>query len=183
MLQMLQQVFPEGFGSLYAPESLDVVPNADQTAFSTEQKLMKAQGLMQLLPLGTINPMVATQEILEAMEYPNYQKLLMQPQPQVDPKAQAEMMKMQAELQASQQESQLKLEGEKAKLGLEQQKMQMELQHKAKLHEMESAINQHKMMSQVQQQGVQNQLMMQKAQTQAEANKISAQNKPKPAAK
>lgn len=83
----------------YDLRSYDVCPTADPTAISTTQKLLKAQGILELLPLGTINVMEATSRMLEAQEQPNREKLMQEPQPQVDPKVQAAQMKMQGEAQ------------------------------------------------------------------------------------
>ncbi|MCI0528349.1 MAG: hypothetical protein L0Y56_12990, partial [Nitrospira sp.] len=52
-VQVLDEpVGPEDFDM----ESMDIRPAADPTAFSSTQKLLKAQALAELIPLGTVNP-------------------------------------------------------------------------------------------------------------------------------
>ena len=93
----------------YDVKSYDVCPTADPTAISTTQKMLKAQQLMELVPLGTINIMEVTKRMLEAQEQPNPQTLMQQPQPKPDPA----MMKAQIDAQAKEQDSKRKVaEGE-----------------------------------------------------------------------
>lgn len=85
-----------------------ICPGADPTAMSQTEKLMKAQGLMELLPLGTLDPVQVTLRVLEAQEQPNYQQVLNQaiqqtgqmPPPPPDPKLQEMQMKGQLAQQA-----------------------------------------------------------------------------------
>ena len=60
----------------------DIVPGADPTAVSSQEKQAKVQALMQLLQLGTIDPMAVTKLYLEAHEIPNPEQYMKQPQPQ-----------------------------------------------------------------------------------------------------
>jgi len=93
----------------YEGNEKDIVPAADPQAASMDVKMQKAQQLTQLIPLGTINPMEVTSRLLEAMEEPNPEKLLMQPQPQQDPKAETEKLK--AELERAKFEHQVQVDG------------------------------------------------------------------------
>jgi chaperonin GroES len=134
----------------YDETTYDVCPGADPTAFSSTQKLVKAQALMELLPLGTIDPIETTKRILDGQEQPNWQALVLQ-QPRPDPKMQEMQMKMQIEQQSAQMDMQLKQmemqfkERESAlKLQMEKQMNQMEIQFKqmemamdAKAHQMD----------------------------------------------
>lgn len=86
----------------YDRTKYDVCPSADPTAVSSTQKLQKAQQLLQMIPLGTINIMEATKRILEGQEQPNLAALMQQPQPQVDPKVQAMQMKSQMDKESHQ---------------------------------------------------------------------------------
>lgn len=113
----------------FAPEN-DIVPGADPTAVSSQEKQAKVQALMQILQLGTINPMAVTQLYLEAFEIPEPQKYLMQPQPpQPDPKMQAMQMKAQIDQQKAQTDIQIA-----------QQKMQMEAASAEQKMAMEAAV-------------------------------------------
>lgn len=112
---MDEPVGPEDFNM----KDYDVCPGADPTAMSQTEKLMKAQGLMEMLPnFGPMmNPVEVLERILVAQEQPSWQKLVnpqvlesgQPPPPQPDPKVQA--------LQA-------KGEVDKAKVMLDAQHMQ-----------------------------------------------------------
>lgn len=96
-------------------------PGADPSAISQSDKLLKAQGLLELLPMGVLDPLKVVQRVLEAQEQPNWQQLIHpetqqsgQPaQQKPDPK----MLQIQAQSQADQQ-----------KFGLEQQKASFDQQ-------------------------------------------------------
>lgn len=142
-----QEVGPDDFdGSNY-----DMIPAADPNSVSQTEKLMKAQGLMELLPLGTINPMAATLRILEAQEQVNPQELMMQPQPQQDPKLQEMQMKMQLDQQAGQQKMQesqfnmeLKARDSATQLAMKQAAQAQEMDHKERMGQLEAAQTLHK---------------------------------------
>lgn len=90
-----------------------IFPGADPTALSQSDRLVKAQGLMEMLPLGILNPVKVGIRLLEAQEQPNYQELLnpqvaqtgQMPPPPPDPK----LLESQAKIQAIQQASQVKM--------------------------------------------------------------------------
>jgi chaperonin GroES len=89
------------------PEN-DIVPGADPAAVSNQEKQAKVQALLQLLQLGTLNPMAVTQLYLEAYEIPNAESFIMQPQqPQPDPKQQEMELKAQLEQQKAEREMQM----------------------------------------------------------------------------
>ena len=77
----------------YDPESADVIPSADPTVATEQQRLAKVQGLLELLQLGTVNPTEVTRRVLEAEEQPGIEALMQLPPPQPDP----EMLKFQDE--------------------------------------------------------------------------------------
>lgn len=94
-----------------------IVPGADPTAVSQSEKLMKAQGLAEMLAGGMpLDPFKVMIRMLEAQEQPNWQELIppqiMQsgqvPPPPPDPKVQALQMKAQADSQAAQQDAAIK---------------------------------------------------------------------------
>lgn len=98
-------VNPDDFKSVgYA-----ICPGADPSAISQTERLLKAQGLAELLPMGVLDPLKVVQRILEAQEQPNWQELIHQetqqsgqPVQAPDPKAMALQAKMQADAQSSQ---------------------------------------------------------------------------------
>lgn len=103
----------------YDIKSYDVCPTADPTAVSTTQKALKAQALLEILPLGTLNPMEVTRRVLEAQEQPNLEALMLPQQMQKpDPKIQVAEMKMK--------ESAQKMQNEKEMHQLEMQRKEME---------------------------------------------------------
>ena len=152
----------------YEGDPNDVIPNADPAAVSQQEKQAKAQMLVQMLGMGTINPMSVTQFMLEAYEIPNAQMFLMQPQQQQGPSP--EEMKMQIE----QQKAQAKIQGDAAKLQMQQaaeeKKQQMEtaakeqeLKYKMIEHAMTAKMAQDQHLADMQQQ--QDQHMMNMHQT------------------
>jgi chaperonin GroES len=99
----------------------DIAPAADPQAISMQEKLNKYQSILQLLQLGTINPMEVTKRILEAQEISSIEQLIMQPQPpQPDPKVQ---------------EAQAKLQFEGQKAQIKNQEMQNKMQMQQKLND------------------------------------------------
>ena len=105
----------------------DVIPGADPTAVSSQEKQQKVQALMQLLQLGTIDPMAVTQLYLEAHEIPEPQKYMRQPQPQPDPKMEA----IKAKAQVDQQKAQIDMQVAQHKMQLEQATKEQEMQMRA----------------------------------------------------
>ena len=96
----------------FKQEQYKICPGADPTAVSQTEKLLKAQGLQELLPLGILDPVKVGLRILEAQEQPNYQDLL---NPQVaqtgqlpPPPPNPKVLESQAKVQAIQQASQIK---------------------------------------------------------------------------
>lgn len=106
----------------------DIIPGADPTAVSNQEKQAKAQAVMQLLQLGTVNPMWATQLYMEAHEIPGWEQGVMQPQPKSDPKQEAMQMKAQLEQQKAQRDMQMA----QAKMEMEKASKEQELQMKAR---------------------------------------------------
>lgn len=116
-------------------DDIDIIPVADPNAGSDALRLIKAQQLVELIPLGAVNPAVAGQRIIEAMDVPNPQELM--PQPQADPKVQAAQMKMEADqkkaqmdMQAQQQKMQFDFIEKQLELKFKAQELQMEMQSK-----------------------------------------------------
>lgn len=103
---------PESF----ATDNHRIIPGADPTAVSQTEKLMKAQGLMEMLGAGMpLDPYQVMLRILEAQEQPNYQQLIPQQVQQTqqvpqkpDPKVQALQAKAQLDQAAGQQDMAIK---------------------------------------------------------------------------
>ena len=144
--------------------SYQICPGADPTAVSQTEKLLKAQGLMEMLPLGILDPVKVGLRLLEAQEQPNYMELLNQqvaqtgqmPPPPPDPK----LIEIQAKQQAIQQGSQIKQQeaafkaelqarDQQFKQAMEAQKMDMELRFKAMSARMDEAKAIHTVRAQV----------------------------------
>lgn len=111
----------------------DIIPGADPTAVSSQEKQAKVQALMQILQLGTLDPMAVTQLYLDAHEIPEAEKYLRQPQPQPDPKQQELQMKAQLEQQKAQRDMMMASE----KMRLNTMSKEQELAHKAKIRQMD----------------------------------------------
>lgn len=139
-------VGPEDFDSA----SCDVVPGADPNAASQQEKLMKAQGLMEMLQVAgpIFNPIKVLSRVLEAQEQPNWQELFNDeviqsgqvPPPPPDPK----MMAIQAKMQADQQKAAVDIQAKQMKMELEgrtaEQKLAMEAQaHAQKMQQQEQS--------------------------------------------
>lgn len=149
------EIGPEDFNQ----DDYNICPGADPTATSQQEKLMKAQGLMELLPTGIIDPVKAVYRILDAQEQPNWQELInpqvaqsgQPPPPPPDPK----LMEMEAaaklkgqELQmkgaAQQQAGELKARDAQVQLAMKAQQNALDLQHKAEMNNVERASAIHK---------------------------------------
>ncbi len=93
----------------FKDEDHKIIPGADPTAISQTEKLMKAQGLQEMLAIGMpLDPYQVMVRMLEAQEQPNWQQLIpkeLQQSQQVPPKPDPKMMEMQMTGQLKQQES------------------------------------------------------------------------------
>jgi len=149
-----EEIGPDDFDE----ESYDVCPQADPNAMSQTEKLMKAQGLLELLPLGVLDPVQVISRVLEAQEQPNWEQLFNQQiqqtgqfQPPPDPKLQEMQMKAQLEQQkigmqseAQQHKMELETRSKQAQLAMEAQKHQMDMQAAAQKAQLDGAIAVHK---------------------------------------
>lgn len=148
------QIGPDDFNSDY-----EICPGADPTATTQSERLMKAQGLLELLPSGMLNPVEVIKRVLEAQEHPNWEQLLppqvlqsgQPPEPPPDPKLQEMQMKGQLEqqklqMQAQQQQHKMELEGraKEQQMVMKAAEHEMELQHKARLAQVQQAEAIHK---------------------------------------
>lgn len=140
-------------------EDHDIFPGADPQAISSTEKLMKAQGLMELLPSGLLNPVEVIKRVLVAQEQPNYEQLLnpqvletgQPPPPPPDPKLQEMQMKSQMEQQKIAQkgeQDQHKMELERVdkvtQLQMKAAEHAQDMEHKAQMNNLDASIAQHK---------------------------------------
>lgn len=115
-----------------------IAPNADPTAVSQTEKLLKAQGLMELLPTGILDPVKVVQRVLDAQEQPNWQELLNEavaatgkmPPPPPDPK----LLEMQMKGQSENQKIGLQAQAQEHKMALESHSKEVQLSMAAQEH-------------------------------------------------
>src|SRR6266850_3590715 len=146
-------VGPDDFDS----QNYDVCPGADPTAVSQTEKLLKAQGLMELLPSGALDPVEVIKRILQAQEQPNWEALFNKevqqsgqlPQKQ-DPKMQELQMKSQmdqqkfaAEQQKNVQDQALNERDQQFKHMMEAQKQNQDARHAQVMTAIEAASKLH----------------------------------------
>jgi hypothetical protein len=122
----------------YDRKKYDVCPSADPTAVSTTQKLQKAQQLLELLPLGTINVMEATKRILEGQEQPTIEALMQPQQQPPDPKVEA----IKAKMQMDKENHQMDMQGKQMELQFKQQQALMDQKFMAMEKQMEMQFKQ-----------------------------------------
>jgi chaperonin GroES len=142
-----------------------VLPAADPNAVSAQEKLQKAESLLQLLPLGVLDPVAVVKRVLQAQEQPNFEQLLNQavqqtgqmPPPPPDPKVQELQMKQQAQQQEaqlkltmSQQEMELDARNKQQQMAMEAQEHQQKMQMTAQEAQMKAAAQAHQVQAQIQ---------------------------------
>lgn len=147
-------VGPDDFDKTY-----EICPGADPTAVSQTEKLMKAQGLLELLPTGLLNPVEVVKRVLEAQEQPNWEQLLppevlesgQAPEPPPDPKmmemqmkGQMEQQKMQLQTQMQQQKGALEARDKEVQLAMKAQEGALKLEQQARMGQLQRAEAIHK---------------------------------------
>lgn len=137
-------------------DDYDICPGADPTAVSQTEKLLKAQGLVELMQMfgPILDPIKIVGRVLEAQEQPNWQDLFSQEVAQTgqvpqtpDPKQQELEMKMQFEQQKAAmkgQEQQMKMELEsrsaEQQMAMKEQMHAQDMQMKAEQNQVDQAI-------------------------------------------
>lgn len=114
----------------YFGDPNDLIPAADPAAVTQQEKQAKAQMLLQLLGLGTLDPMKVTQYVLQAHEIPQGEQFLVQPQQQQQgpsPEQQQAEMEMQMKQQEMQMKAQIDQQKAQAKVQMDAAKLQMQL--------------------------------------------------------
>jgi chaperonin GroES len=127
----------------FSKESYDICPSADPSTPTQTEKLLKAQGLLELLPTGILDPVEVVRRVLEAQEQPAYEQLFSQQvketgafQPPPDPKLQAMEMKGQLEQQKAQQKAEA--DGFKAQLAGREQEFRQAMEAQAREHDIQN---------------------------------------------
>jgi hypothetical protein len=142
----------------FDPKVHKIVPNADPTAVSQTEKLLKAQGLMELLPTGILDPVKVVTRVLDAQEQPNWQELIkpeiaqsgqvpQQPDPkmlEMQMKGQMEQQKIGMQAQAQQHKMQLEARDREVQLAMKQQEHEQDMQHRADMANIQAAEAVHK---------------------------------------
>lgn len=191
------EILPDDFDS----KSYNICPNADPSTPTQTEKLMKAQGLLELLPIGTLDPLEVTKRVLEAQEQPNIEMVFHpsiresgQFQPPPDPKLQEMEMKGQMEERKAalkEQEMMFKMElnqrDQQFKQVMEAQKAAQDMQIKAMEAKLDAAVGIHKQrIFEAAERAKTQQSLVQKEQTHAqsmrqkeEQNKLAKQNSSK----
>lgn len=145
-----EPINPEDFND----DDYDVCPSADPTATTQTEKLLKAQGLMELLPTGLVDPQKVIMRVLEAQEQPNWQELIpgmvetgqpTPPQEKPDPKLEAIRVKAetdkalgQAKIQQIAQKGALDAQSEQTKLKMKAAEHQQDMMHKQQMARLEA---------------------------------------------
>lgn len=132
--------------------SYDICPAADPVTSTQQEKMAKAQALLQMLPLG-LDPIKVLMRNLEAMEQPNWEELIPglveSGEPQVPQQPDPVEMEMRMKQEADNQSAQLKAQELEFKQALEQRsqefdtimegaKQNQELRHKASMNALEA---------------------------------------------
>jgi hypothetical protein len=141
------QIGPEDFDD----DEYNICPGADPTAMSQAEKLLKAQGLVEMLQMfgPMMNPIEVVSRVLQAQEQPNWQRVLSQevlatgqvPPPPPDPK----VMAMQMKAQLDQQKNQMDMQTKQFDMELKGRDHQMQMQMEAEKHAQDMQMQQQKM--------------------------------------
>lgn len=161
-LYLNPNTYNEVVGMSINPEDFDeeqrkVFPGADPTAVSQTEKLLKAQGLLELLGTGMLDPVEVVNRVLEAQEQPNREKLFNKQiqqtgefTPPPDPKLQEmqmkgqfEQMKIQQKGQEAQQRMELEARDRETQLAMKQQEHASDIQHKLVMNALEAKTAEH----------------------------------------
>jgi chaperonin GroES len=139
----------------YDRVSYDVCPTADPAAVSTTQKEQKARMLLEIMPLGTLNPLEVTKRVLESQEQPNMEALMQgAPGPQPDPK----VMAMQEKSKMEREKHQMDMKAKEMELQFAQIEAMMDMKFEKQMAEMKMQLEKMKFNQQAEHQVRQSQL-------------------------
>lgn len=148
------EIGPEDFKA----DQNNIFPGADPTAVSQTERLLKAQGLLELLPTGILDPVKVIMRVLEAQEQPNWQELFVpeilesgqvpqQPDPkmmEMQMKSQLEQQKFQMQNQATQQKMELEGRDKQQQMMMREQEHRQAMAHREQMATVEAATALHK---------------------------------------
>lgn len=148
------EIGPEDFKA----EQNNIFPGADPSAVSQTERLLKAQGLLELLPTGILDPVKVIMRVLEAQEQPNWQELFVpeilesgqvpqQPDPkmmEMQMKSQLEQQKFQMQNQATQQKMELEGRDKQQQMLMREQEHRQAMAHREQMSTVEAATALHK---------------------------------------
>jgi len=112
----------EIFRNDYSKDITNIQPYSDPNVSSESQRLLKAQALLELVQMGTVNPQVATQRVLTAQEQEGIEELMTMPEAQPDP----EVIFRQQELEQQKMRDMDESDREWADLQIRAEKVQVE---------------------------------------------------------
>lgn len=119
-------------------KTYNICPAADPAATTQSEKMAKSQALMELLPLGTIDPVEVTIRILQAQDQPNWEKLIpgmaQTGAPQIPQKQDPKLQEMQMKMQMEQTKVGLKQQEMQGKMAMEQRSKEFEMKMKEQEH-------------------------------------------------
>lgn len=127
-----EKVGPEDFQD----ESYDICPTADPVATTQQEKMLKAQALMELLPSGMLDPVKVLIRVLQAQEQPDWETLIPgmaetgQPQPPPE-KPDPKMMEMEKKAEIADRQGAQKMQIQQEKHAMDMQSSQAKLQQQA----------------------------------------------------
>ncbi|MPM79925.1 hypothetical protein SDC9_126968 [bioreactor metagenome] len=122
----------------------DICPTADPNATSQQEKMAKAQALLELMQSGLLDPQKVIMRVLDAQQQPNWQELIpgmaetgqpTPPQPQPDPK----IMAIQEKAKIDQGMAQMRMQESQAKTAMESQSREQELRMREREHQQKMA--------------------------------------------
>jgi len=131
-------VQPEDFQD----DSYDICPTADPVATTQQEKLLKAQALMELMPSGMLDPLQVIQRVLAAQEQPDWEKLIPgmaetgQPQPPPPP-PDPKMLEMEKKAELADRAGAQKMQQAQEKHAMDMQSAEAKLQQQAQSDAME----------------------------------------------
>ena len=132
--------------------SCDIKPAADPTAMSQTEKLLKAQGLMEILGAipGLLDPIKVVSRVLEAQEQPNWEELFspeVQASGQIPQQPDPKLMAIQAKVEADQRKSAIDVQAKQQEMELKGRDAVMQMQMKQQQHAQDMQIERERTMN------------------------------------
>jgi chaperonin GroES len=97
------------FNTDYSDDVTDVQPYSDPNLVSVAQRMMKAQQINEMMAQNLIpNPIEGARIVLESLDLPNIDKLLVPPEPQPNPEFELDKLKVESDVQYKQGDLEIK---------------------------------------------------------------------------